>query len=290
MLTVITLLTGCGGGPSGPPPIVSLSIWPEDFTAHVDDLIRFMAFGEDTAGQSRLITQGVTWESSDPDVGEIDDAGDFAARASGTTQVAATYQNLPPQTTEVTVVASGAQPTAAYFPLGIGHWWEYTGSEVGPGAIRTQQEDVTLTVSCVQQDVILAETWYRLDVDYTEGRGYLFYQHDEEGLREWRGGEFPIHLLKQPLIAGQVWLDPLDPEHYFAIESVTETVEVPAGTFNNCVRVREHVVTTEQGEYDIVDWYAVNVGRVKSKYLDIDPDTQEEVWVEQELMQYDLAD
>lgn len=88
---------------------------------------------------------------------------------------------------------------------------------------------------------------------------------------------------------GTQWDDPLDAQHYFVIESVSETVDVPAGTFDNCVRVCEHNVAQGGDEWDISAWLKAGVGVVKSNYPEIDPDTGDEVWVYQELMDYSVG-
>ena len=205
----------------------------------------------------------------------------------------ATSGNLPPATTVVTVVAPGPQPTADYYPLGLGYWWKYSGSAVEPSAVGPQQE-ITLTVSCPRQIVALGETWYELQVAYTDPQEpprFMYLQHYEDGLRELFLDNSTIDILKVPVVVGHQWYpDPVnDPGHYFVIEAVTEPVEVPAGTFDDYVRVREHVVLENEDEFDRITWYVASIGPVKSGYFDIDPDTLEEIWVGQDLVAYDVG-
>lgn len=156
---VLCTLTGCGGNSNGLPKIVGIVISPDDFTAHIGDVIEFRAWGEqETSGWRLLYNEDLTWESSDPQVGTIDELGELTLNDLSTVQVTGTYGDLPPDSTDVTVVETGPQPTADYYPLGLGYWWEYTGSEVEPGGVRPQQE-ITLTVTCLRQVVAIEKVW-----------------------------------------------------------------------------------------------------------------------------------
>ncbi|MCK4324136.1 MAG: hypothetical protein KAW89_06360, partial [Armatimonadetes bacterium] len=252
------------------------------------------ALGEqETSGWRWLYNQDLTWESSDPLVGTIDSLGEFAATGLGTTEVTGTYEDLPPDSALVTVVELGPQPTADYYPLDLGYWWEYTGSEVEPGGIRPQQE-ITLTVTCLRQVVATDEVWYELRVQFTDPQQaprYMYFQHDDEGLRELYADDSTDYKLVAPIEAGQdwQWVDSVGTQHYCVIESITETVDVPAapaGGFEDCVKVHEHNVLQDGDEWDIFTWFKAGVGVVKSEYSEEDPDTGEEVWIYQELVDY----
>ena len=286
------LLSGCGGGSeSGLPAIVSIDI-TDDFTAHVGDVVDFHALGEqETSGWRWLYNTDLTWESSNPLVGTIDNLGEFTAIGIGETVVTGTYEDLPPDSATVTVVEPGPQPTAPYHPLDIGYWWEYTGSPVEPGGVHPAQ-DITLTVSCTRQVVGAGEVWYELRVQYTDPEQsprYLYFRHDEQGLCELFADDTSVYKLKAPIQVGTQWSDDQDPQHTFEIESVTDEVTVPAGTFGNCVKVREHNVAQGGDEWDIFTWFKTGVGIVKSEYPEIDPDTGEEVWIYQELVDYSVG-
>ncbi len=284
---------GSWGGDGSLPPIIWLSILPHDFAAHIGDVVGFEAYGEQQDGSYRTITLDVEWESSNSGVGDINGLGDFTAAELGVTEVVATCGNLPFQTTEVTVIARGPEPAADYYPLGLSYWWQYTGSAVEPAGVQPRQ-DITLTVSCLRQVVALGETWYELRVAYTDPQvppRYMYLQHYEDGLHELFLDNSTIDKLRTPIAVGnQWWPDPQEPGHYFVIEPVTEPVEVPAGIFADYVRVREHVVLANEDEFDRITWYVAGIGPVRSGYYDIDPDTQEEVWIGQDLVQYDLGD
>ena len=291
-IIVLCTLTGCGGASSGLPKIVGIVISPDDFTAHIGDVIEFRAWGEQEGGELRLLyNEDLVWESSDPLVGTIDSLGEFTAISPGPTQVTGTYEDLPPDTALVTVEPTGPQPTADYYPLDLGYWWEYTGSEVGPGGVRPQQE-ITLTVTCLRQVVGAGETWYELRVQYTDPQQaprYMYFQHDGEGLRELYADDSTLYKLKAPIQVGTQWPDPQDPQHTFEIESVTDQVTVPAGVFEDCVKVHEHNVVQGGDDWDIFAWFKADVGVVKSEYSEIDPDTGEEVWIYQELVAYSVG-
>jgi len=281
---------GCGGG-EGATAIMWLSITPGDFAAQIGDVIRFYGFGESKSGDSRLVTEAIGWESSNTGVGVIDEFGEFTATGLGDTRVIATCGELPAQTTQVTVVAAGLQPTAPYYPMALGYWWEYSGSPVSPRGVRPQQ-DVTLTTICNRQVVAVGETWYELRVfgtDPQEPPSYMYLQHNNQGLQEIFSDDSTIYRLRAPIAPGEQWVDPVDPEHYFVIESVSETVTVFAGTYQNCVKVREHNITEDGEEWDILTWFGPNVGPVKSGYYVFDEPSQEQVWVGQELLRYDLG-
>ncbi len=283
----LVLLSGCGGGGGGGlPAIVSINI-TDDFTAHPGDVVDFHVWGEqETSGWRWLYNEDLTWESSNPAVGTIDSLGEFTATGLGTTTVTGTYEALPPDTAEVTVVELGPQPTAPYHPLDLGYWWEYTGSEVHPGAVQPEQE-ITLIVTCLRQVVGAGEVWYELSTEFTgpDQTRYMYFRHDAEGLQELFSDDTTVYKLKAPILVGTAWGDDQDPQHIFEIESVTDEVTVPAGTFENCVKVREEGVD-EYGEYFVFTWFKADVGVVKSQLWDYDPDTGEYFWTYQELTTY----
>ncbi len=286
------LVGGCGGGGGGLPAIVSLSITPDDFSARNGDVIQFYAFGEQEDGGSRQVTHQVSWQTSDPSVATINSDGKFTAVGPGQVEVSATYNTVDPASTQVTVSAPGSQPAAQYYPLGLHYWWQYTGTPVTPFGVTPQGNEPTLTISIPRQVVIEGQVWYELQVkgtDPQEPPNYMYLRHDEEGLAEDVGTGQPIYPLLPPVQTGHRWIDPDDPEHYFIIEATDETVTVPAGTYTDCVKVREHRITLAQIEYDLFTWFAPDVGPIVTRYPETDPDSGQTTWIEQRLLQVQLG-
>jgi hypothetical protein len=71
-------------------------------------------------------------------------------------------------------------------------------------------------------------------------------------------------------------MDPKDPQpraHVYTVESVSETVTVPAGTFRNCLRIHRErdldnpdvMDVTDQGEQEKLFWFAPGVGKVREE-------------------------
>lgn len=292
-LAIVSLLiAGCGGGGGGLPAIVSVTITPDDFTAHTGDVIQFYAFGEQQDGSSREVTRQVSWQTSDPAVATVNSSGQFTAVGPGQVEVSATYDTIEPASTQVTVTEPGPQPTAQYYPLGLHYWWEYTGTTVTPFGVSPQANEVSLTISVPRQVVIAGQVWYELQVkgtDPQEPPNYMYLRHDEDGLAEYIGTGQPIYRLLAPVQTSHRWIDPLDAEHYFVIEATDETVTVPADTYTNCVRVREHCITQAQIEYDLFTWFAPDVGPVLTRFPETDPDTGDTTWIEQRLLRVQLG-
>jgi len=217
----------------------------------------------------------VTWSSSDPSVGAVTFQGMFVAVGEGVCQISAGYRNLPPATTEVTVAAPGLLPTADWYPLGFGYRWTYTGTQVNPGQVGPAQE-ITLTILITKQVVREGLVWWELTISGSDPGApprYMYIRHDEDGMVEWLSDGEPVYRLKDPLIEGHNWLDPNSAEHRFTIESTTDAVVVPAGSFDNCIRLREHEGRGDP-PFDVVAWFAQGVGIVK-----------EQTWVEDQMIE-----
>lgn len=73
----------------------------------------------------------------------------------------------------------------------------------------------------------------------------------------------PFYYVKNPLKVGTSWGGGELPKGY--IESVSETVVVPAGTFDNCVKVKI-TYPPKMPMNEAVFWFAEKVGIVKSHY------------------------
>ena len=273
LLPCLLLLEGCGGGSNGP-AVTGLTVFPDDFSARIGDVVALNAVASYASGPDENISREVSWQSTDPSVGTVSATGEFTARASGQTQVSASKAAITSNAITITVVAVPSLPTASYFPLGLGHQWDYTGSEVSPTGVQTSAETITARLSITRQEVLDGSVWYEVLVkgsDPLEAPGYRYMRHDPEGLVQLESslggtGYVVARLLDASLTAGATWPDPEDPQRTFTIESTTEHVEAPAGSYDNCVKVVE--ADTYVPPRECISWYKAGVGMVKWEQYD----------------------
>jgi hypothetical protein len=151
-----------------------------------------------------------------------------------------------PQSTELTI--------EQYYPLNIGNTWTYEYYvEPWEGIMRT----VSITNSYSWGNTIV----YCIDDGYfTIAAGVLKEWHDNapSDSSEWWA------LLQEPLEVGHKWLWTNIPvyEDTLIIVSLNETIGVPAGLFENCIKV----ITKSNSRYFI---YAPDVGLVKSDLMEL---------------------
>lgn len=111
---VAAALAGCGGGDdtSGPPPVASVSV-----TSPVEDVmaagrsVQLEATAEDGSGNA-LSGRAFAWESSDPTVASVDDAGLVEGLESGTATITATADGVS-GSLEMEVVAADLEAVSA---------------------------------------------------------------------------------------------------------------------------------------------------------------------------------
>ncbi len=144
----------------------------------------------------------------------------------------------PPQRT-----TSAAAAPADYFPLAVGNTWTFLDRS------PQQAEPVRRTVRIVARD---AQGYF---VD--DSRGAL--RADPDCLHDRAR-----RLLCAPIRPGATWSSVVGPSatERYQIAAAGETVTVPAGTFQGCVRVRSQI---RAGKVDAVAelTYAPNVGPVR---------------------------
>lgn len=161
-----------------------------------------------------------------------------------------------------------------YFPLQEKLTWEYTVRRSRPGsAMEEGRLTVTnLAPARVEQRSVTPRR-YEFSVGPSRQRYTGFFYHDREGMlfyavqtekdAQLRVAEPPFYYLKDPLTPGATWGDENSPRG--RVESVRETVSVPAGTFRDCVVVS---LTFPPGKplKEGKIWYADRVGIVQSEF------------------------
>jgi hypothetical protein len=132
-----------------------------------------------------------------------------------------------------------ARDPSIYYPLAIGNSWTY---EYTPGARRE-------TIQIVSRD----GAWF---VDDHRGR----VRSDADGIRD-----ADQYLLHAPLTAGAEWtaVQNLIVQH-FTVTSVDAEVKTRAGSFSDCVVVRNESPLPQNAGRFVTEWtYAPNVGLVQ---------------------------
>lgn len=181
--------------------------------------------------------------------------------------------------------------TYHFFPLLDGARYEYLHSnggwteivEIEAAGARFEQhqsgdpdgESSTSTFDVVRGDVLRVAEDQRLD-------GELVYsaEYDPGFLRfsaAWVDGEIGFEETRTyDRTETEAGMEPKDPQpraHTFTVESVSETVIVPAGGFFDCLRVRRQRALddssiddpTSQEEQDKLYWFAAGVGKVREE-------------------------
>jgi hypothetical protein len=164
---------------------------------------------------------------------------------------------------------------ADYFPLNVGNIWKYTPSFGDKG------DRVDTIIGTGEVNGIVTYIWNRQeapDDNYNEKR---WLAKDDTYLKVYKiwGNEGidppvifspPWNMLKLDPIVGETWTKEIDLGSFDVkitsyVESTTDRITVPAGTFENCIRVRSLNEITEAGvtEYEYEkQWYAPDVGLI----------------------------
>ncbi len=164
-------------------------------------------------------------------------------------------------------------------PLAVGNYWEYDtecyeeddlvesdGDDYDKDYIKVIDSSVSGSVNLFDTEVCFEEEPFVISL----GRGtngIMIYKFNGVPVPTPPG---PQLFLKLPATVGTTWswMEPGDDGPEFnqcRVMSVTDTVETPAGTFRNCVRVRIDHVTF--GDYDLM-WFAPGIGLVKNELWD----------------------
>jgi len=166
-----------------------------------------------------------------------------------------------------------------YFPLQVGNNWTYSPSYGSMG------DRVDTIIGKEEVNGTLTYIWNRQeapDDNYNEKRWYakdsihlLFYKiWSNEGIDLTPAS--PMIALKLNPDVGDTWIfegevGSFHVKSTFYVESISDSMTVAAGTFNNCIRVRElNEITAGDGtEYEYEKkWYAPDVGLIIDRGYD----------------------
>ncbi|MBN1293192.1 MAG: hypothetical protein JXB48_15245 [Candidatus Latescibacteria bacterium] len=175
--------------------------------------------------------------------------------------------------------------TEDYYPLNIGNYW--VSGSVPINESDFQQRIETQTVE--KNEKVNGNECSKIDSKKSEA-GEAYWSHwigkDEGGniveyafgtekwiLTDWK----PPHIIiPKDISQGKTWENRVEgytdvyPDsvfyavHSYQVESIDETVTVPAGTFENCLKIRG-IIRNYEGETDtiLVIYYAKGIGRIK---------------------------
>ncbi|MCK4812535.1 MAG: hypothetical protein KAT14_01210 [Candidatus Marinimicrobia bacterium] len=176
---------------------------------------------------------------------------------------------------------SCSSKTDDYYPLKEGYTWTYN---VNNGE-KIQSVENFEHRKLEKQKVIPQK------IDVNGVTSFIFLAENNKGIYQFAKQasdaiepailEIPIYILKNPIKIGTTWqkdsktmlmMEELPVTLTYTIESKKETVTVPAGTFENCLKVKaEASIEKDKGFLGVItvtithyDWYAPNVGLIKS--------------------------
>jgi len=175
------------------------------------------------------------------------------------------------------VYPSHGEPAEAYYPLKPGMTWEYSviSSQAGTGKLII----TNLPERELDGKKLIPQEWKMGGhVKY-----YLIAQ-DSYGIYRYAEQKSPsaepvvatpkVYHMKEPVDKGTTWdvvtkMDNRQVKINLTIEKTNDVVQVPAGTFNNCVQVKhEGEIQGEEGKSPLAvlayEWYAPGTGLVKS--------------------------
>ena len=165
-----------------------------------------------------------------------------------------------------------------YYPLKEGMSWVYSVTSNKPGA---QKITVTnLAPRELQGKSVTPRKW-----EVAGGVKHYFIAKDDAGVYRYaeQKGETgepqiitpPVYYLKNPVDVGTNWdtttkMGEGDLKVNITVESIQEKVQVPAGSYKECVKLKHEgkMETKEGGSLSLTayEWYAPGVGLVKSMF------------------------
>jgi len=279
----VLYISGCGSLDDALARVVSIALSPTELDARAGDIVALATHDDQTQS---TVTTLAAWTSSAPGVATVSDGGVVTAAAPGTARVSASYNGVESNAVTVEVAAMPVLPTASYWPLTIGNHWEYTGTEVTPNAATRAGEPITMTLTVSRQAPIGGVPWFEVltkGSDPLDPPGYMYVRHDPDGLmRHESVGTVPMNLLDARLTAGTTWVDPDDAQISSEILSTTEHVDVPAGSYDDCLLVEQTDTYYSPPSRQQV-WYKAGLGIVRSRLY-----TGDELTIEHNLVRADV--
>ena len=174
-----------------------------------------------------------------------------------------------------------AQLASDYYPLHVGDYWiQHTDS------ISFEYQPTTFRKDIEAIDLILGEEYFRMrqtrtaDDGSSESTWYSWVREDSTGILLGGFGNTSIvdsaTIFDAPLLwlpneivnVGYTWdfdAPAMGGHFFFAVGSITDTVEVPAGTFNDCIRFHGLIVDTsgDSTQFSLFH-YAEGIGEVSN--------------------------
>jgi hypothetical protein len=170
-----------------------------------------------------------------------------------------------------------AEPATKYYPLKEGMIWVYGITASKPGLRK-------ITVTNLAPRELQGKTVYPRKWEVGGGVRNFFIAKDDFGVYRYAEQMTPsaepkivtpkVYYLKDPVDKGTYWdiatkMGENDLKVTVTIESIDETVQVPAGTYKECVKLK-HEGGRQEGKASLsltaYEWYAPGVGLVKSMF------------------------
>ena len=175
---------------------------------------------------------------------------------------------------------SCSKSATSYFPLDQGRVWTYQISMKMPFG---GERNVTMTLTNLAPRQLDGKTVtpQKMELQF-QGESKYSFMYFAEGpggvvnVADQDSGDVkpiivnpPSYVLKKPIKTGTAWATTLNPANTHSgpakatIESTDETVDVPAGTFKQCVMIHIAGNSKQSAGQDEYQWFAPSVGMIK---------------------------
>jgi hypothetical protein len=174
-----------------------------------------------------------------------------------------------------------SKPPATYYPLGEGRTWKYQiAVTTSSGETRAGELTVSNLAARELKGKRVTPQKYEMEIhgqphtmiQYAaeDLYGVFIYAQQEANDVEPKISSTTFYTLKAPLKVGSSWDATVDSpggaqvSAKATVMSIDEVVDVPAGTFRDCVKVRTAATIAGGKEVEVFSWYAPSVGQVKT--------------------------